>query len=126
MINYHANIKEGNRFSRRIPVTTKFSSADLETVLSKAKAAGKTLSAYLRDSALSSTVQTSAKIPPINSEQWRELSKVAANLNQLAHRCNTGHEHPDSRQARATLDALLKILAQIRAALLGGSDGGEL
>lgn len=124
MIKNHANTKTRNRHSRRIPITSKFSPADLEAVQPKATAAGKTLSTYLRDSALSSTVQTSIKIPAINAEQWRELSKVTANLNQLAHRCHIGQEHPGSRQAQATLDALTQTLAEVRTALLGGSDGG--
>lgn len=120
----HTNINGGNRFSRCIPITSKFSPADLEAVQPKATAAGKTLSTYLRDSALSSTVQPTATIPAINAEQWRELSKATANLNQLAHRCHIGQEHPGSRQAQATLDALTKTLAQIRAALLGECQGG--
>lgn len=124
MIKNHANTAKGNRFSRRIPITSKFSPADLEAVQPKATAAGKTLNTYLRDSALGSTVQTSAKIPAINAEQWRELSKATANLNQLAHRCHVGQEHPGSRQAQTTLDTLTQTLAQVRAALLGDIDGG--
>lgn len=120
----HTNINGGNRFSRRIPITSKFSPADLEAVQPKAKAAGKTLSTYLRDSALDSTVQPRATIPAINAEQWRELSKATANLNQLVHRCHIGQEHPASRQAQVTLDALIQTLAQIRAALLGERQGG--
>lgn len=118
------NTKPANRFSRRIAITSKFSPADLEAVAPKATAAGKTLSTYLRDSALSSKVQSHTPIPAICQEQWRELSKVTSNLNQLAHRCNVGQEHPASPQAQATLDALTQILAQVRAALLGDNEGG--
>jgi hypothetical protein len=113
-----------NFYSRRIPVTSKLSPADLEVVQPKATAAGKTLSTYLRDSALGSTVQASAVIPAVNQEQWRELSKAAANLNQLTHRCHTGEDYPASARAQATLDELSQVLSQIRSTLIGGKAGG--
>ena len=105
-------------------MTSKLSPADLEAVQPKATAAGKTLSTYLRDAALGSTVQASSVIPSICQDQWRELSKAASNLNQLAHRCHTGGDHPGSARAQATLDELSQLLSQVRSALLGGEAGG--
>lgn len=53
-------------------------------------------------------------VPELNQSAWIELSRVASNLNQLAHHMNTGGtaSAPDLQQALArTLDELAKVRA---------------
>lgn len=57
------------------------------------------------------TSEVPVEVPILNREAWRELSKSAANLNQISHRLNSG-ELPEIEVIRAELDAF-------RARLLG-------
>lgn len=56
-------------------------------VAQKAKLAGLPVSAFVRHAALGLTVQT---IPSANVAHWRELARLAGNLNQIAHAINCG------------------------------------
>jgi hypothetical protein len=73
---------------------------------------------YLRAAALHQLPPT---IPPLNADAWVELSRSAANLNQLARRANAG-DLVDMRELAA-------CLAAFRAALIGADrsdrSGGE-
>ncbi len=75
---------------------------------------------WLREAALSRRLP-SPPVPPINREQYAELARLAANLNQLAHAANSG-------QPVAVSDVLLQRLAgevgRLRLALIGAG-GGE-
>lgn len=61
---------------------------------------------YLRAAALGKLPPT---IPPLNQTAWIELSRSAANLNQIAHRLNTGETVPLD-DVRAALDAFRRDL----------------
>lgn len=86
----------------------------------KAEQMGMTPAQWLREAALSRRLP-SPPVPPINREQYAELARLAANLNQLAHGANIG-------QNVAVNDALLQRVAgevsRLRLALLGVG-GGE-
>lgn len=111
--------------SRTIPVTCKLSPADLMVLEPKAKSVGKTMSSFLREAGLGSTVQAVTVLPTINRDQWRELSRSAANLNQLAHHCHLGTDDPRTEKALALLDTMQTQLADIRSALLGKTKGAN-
>lgn len=112
--------------SRTIPVTCKLSPADLAVLEPKASKAGKTMSSFLREAGLSSTVQPVTVLPTVNRDQWRELSKVAANLNQLAHHCNLGMDDPRTDKALALMETMQGQLAEVRSSLLGHKKGPAL
>ncbi len=111
--------------ARNIPITCKLSAADLAVISRKATAAGKTHSTFLRDAALASHVQVSPAIPAINRDQWRELSKVASNLNQLTHLCHIDGIGSRAVGVLALLERLRPQLADIRADLLRQEKGGR-
>jgi Bacterial mobilisation protein (MobC). len=64
--------------------------------------------AYLRDVW---TRTAPRPIPAINVEAWQELSRVASNLNQIAHFLNSG--------GRLDIDGLQSDLNELRSALIG-------
>ena len=81
---------------------------------------GMTPAQWLREAALSRCLP-SPPVPAANRQQYAELARLSANLNQLAHGANIG-------QNVAVNDALLQRLAgevsRLRLALLGVG-GGE-
>ncbi len=86
----------------------------------KAEQMGMTPAQWLREAALSRRLP-SPPVPAANRQQYAELARLSANLNQLAHGANIG-------QNVAVNDALLQRLAgevsRLRLALLGVG-GGE-
>lgn len=58
-------------------------------------------------------------IPAVNREAWRELSRTASNLNQLAHSSNAG-EAVDGVELSEALASLRIQLDQLRLTLIGG------
>ena len=96
-------------------VNARLSSAELATLTAKAEQMGMTPAQWLREAALSRRLP-SPPVPAINREQYAELARLSANLNQLAHGANIG-------QNVAVNDALLQRLAgevsRLRLALLG-------
>ena len=66
--------------------------------------------------------QVPPTIPTLNREAWLELSRAAANLNQLARHLNEGNEGAQHETGRITSE-----LREFRAALLGirFDDGDE-
>ena len=73
---------------------------------------------WLREAALTRRLP-SPPVPAINREQYAELARLAANLNQLSRKANEG-------QAVTLSDALLKLMIEetkrLRLALLGIGD----
>ena len=73
---------------------------------------------WLREAALTRRLP-SPPVPAINREQYAELARLAANLNQLSKKANEG-------QAVTISDALLKLTIEetkrLRLALLGIGD----
>lgn len=71
-------------------------------------------SAYMREATLNSVPKV---IPEINREQWVELSRIGANLNQIAHEFNIGRY--DIGLADIISESL-GVLKDVRASLIGG------
>lgn len=118
-------------YSRTLPLTCKVSSNDLDKIQAKVKETGKSLSQFLRDSALCAKVVPAQAIPGINEDQWQELSRVASNLNQLTFLCHTQEQTPLSKEVISSLAETGNILHEVRQALLGkpiqvkGGDNGS-
>lgn len=105
---------------RASTIGVRVSAEEYAALRAKAEQMGMTPAQWLREAALSRRLP-SPPVPPINREQYAELARLAANLNQLAHGANIG-------QNVAVNDALLQRLAgevsRLRLALLGVG-GGE-
>lgn len=101
-------------------IGVRVSAEEYAALRAKAEQMGMTPAQWLREAALSRRLP-SPPVPPINREQYAELARLAANLNQLAHGANIG-------QNVAVNDALLQRVAgevsRLRLALLGVG-GGE-
>ncbi len=93
-----------------------------EVVVLKEKAAkmGLKPGQWLREAALSRRLPPSP-VPTINREQYAELARLAANLNQLTAAINRGHTLVDS-SITVLLDALMLEVSWLRLALLGITD----
>ena len=101
-------------------IGVRVSPAEYEALKTKAAQMGMTPAQWLREAALSRRLP-SPPVPAANRQQYAELARLSANLNQLAHGANIG-------QNVAVNDALLLRLAgevsRLRLALLGVG-GGE-
>lgn len=100
---------------RATTIGVRVSPAELETLQAKAAQMSMTPAHWLREAALSRRLP-SPPVPPINREQYAELARLSANLNQLTKLANSG-------QSVAVADALLQRLVgevgRLRLALLG-------
>jgi len=76
---------------------------------------------YLRSAALHALPPT---VPEVNRAAWVELARTAANLNQIAHRMNAGHEVAFD-EVRATVQALRDDLIGVRFDVQEDEDEGE-
>jgi len=86
------------------------------TIAEKAKQAGLPVATFVRHAALGLTVQAT---PSVNVDHWRQLARLAGNLNQVSHAINSG---------RATgIDAALlsRIGEQVRLLRLDLTGGAE-
>lgn len=96
-------------------VNARLSAAELAALTAKAEQMGMTPAQWLRESALSRRLP-SPPVPAINREQYAELARLSANLNQLARLAHSG-------EPVTVADALLQRLAdevgRLRLALLG-------
>ena len=88
--------------------------------------AGEThLSEYMRAATFKRAARIPPKIPELNREAWSDLSRVASNLNQLAHRANSG-EVVASDELQSAIQNCRKLLADVRTLLLKGeSEDGD-
>ena len=96
-------------------VNARLSAAELATLTAKAEQMGMTPAQWLREAALSRRLPA-PPVPPINREQYAELARLSANLNQLAKLANSG-------QPVTVADGLLERLTgeakRLRLALIG-------
>ncbi len=74
---------------RAVTIGVRVAPAELEALTAKAEQMGMTPAHWLREAALSRRLP-SPPVPPINREQYAELARLSANLNQLAHAANIG------------------------------------
>src|SRR5260364_277936 len=70
---------------------------------------------WLREAALSRRLP-SPPVPPVNRERYAELARLAANLNQIAHRANAGYA---VTVADVFLRQLMEEVSRLRLALIG-------
>ena len=105
---------------RTSTIGVRVSADEYAALRAKAEQMGMTPAQWLREAALSRRLP-SPPVPAANRQQYAELARLSANLNQLAHGANIG-------QNVAVNDALLQRLAgevsRLRLALLGVG-GGE-
>src|SRR5260364_310579 len=70
---------------------------------------------WLRDAAVSRRLPA-PPVPPVNRERYAELARLAANLNQIAHRANEGYA---VTVADVFLRQLMEEVSRLRLALIG-------
>lgn len=100
-------------------IGVRVSTAEYAALRAKAEQMALTPAQWLREAALSRRL-LSPPVPPINREQYAELARLSANLNQLTRLANSG-------QPVTVADALLKRLAEevgrLRLSLIGAERG---
>jgi hypothetical protein len=101
---------------RRRPFSgIRLSDRELNSVRDRAAEAGLSISSFIRQAALSSTVRAA---PAVSIRQWSELAPLASNLNQIAHRLNADGQDRLTLSDRETIVALDDLLREIRLRLL--------
>jgi hypothetical protein len=100
---------------RDVTIGVRVAPAEFAALTAKAEQMSMTPAQWLREAALSRRLP-SPPVPPINREQYAELARLSANLNQLTKLANIG-------QPVTVADALLQRLTgevgRLRLALLG-------
>lgn len=100
---------------RGTTIGVRVSPAENALLQAKAEHMSMTAAQWLREAALSRRLP-SPPAPEINREQYAELARLSANLNQLAHAANSGQPVIVSD---AILQALTAEVKRLRLALLG-------
>lgn len=101
---------------RRRPFSgLRLSPRELNSIRDRAKEADLSVSEFIRQSALSSSVRAA---PSISIRQWSDLAPLSSNLNQIARRLNAGEQDRLTSSDRETIAALDDLLRQIRLRLL--------
>lgn len=102
-------------------IGVRVSAHEYASLKARAEQMGLTPAQWLREAALSRRLP-SPPVPPINREQYAELARLSANLNQLAKAANEG-------RAVTVNDALLQRLSaetgKLRLALIGVDDDSK-
>lgn len=100
-------------------VSLRLTPGELASLQADASIEGALVADLVRARALGKTAQVRQTIPTLNREAWSELSRTAANLNQLAAYLNGAlASGPD---AETTLSELASAVAEVRRALIGAS-----
>lgn len=101
---------------RRQPFSgLRLSIRERNSIQDRAAEAGLSVSSFIRQSSLSSTVRAA---PVVSIRQWSELAPLASNLNQIAHHLNAGQQDGLTLSDRQTISALEDLLREIRLRLL--------
>lgn len=100
-------------------IGVRVSAEEYSRLRSKSDAMSMTPAQWLREAALTRRLP-SPPVPPINREQYAELARLSANLNQLAKAANEGRVIPMDEEL---LHNVSKEVSRLRLALLGA--GGE-
>jgi hypothetical protein len=95
--------------NRTHTISTRLNDVELAELDQKCAQCNMQRGEFLRTAALHKLPE---QIPQINREQWIELSRTAANLNQLAHHLNATEIAPAISEVRA-------VLSEFRDSLLG-------
>lgn len=104
--------------SRRHPVTCRLT--DDELARADERRGALTRGEWLRRAALARLPRA---IPAVNRDAWTELARLAANLNQVAHRLNVDSAAPGPTSA--DLAELRAAVQAVRLSLLGGVPDAE-
>lgn len=102
---------------RCIRIQPSFTVAEMDEVEQRAEALGVDVAEWLRIAALGATVKS---VPSVNRVAYAELSRLAANLNQLAARANSTGVM-DEAEVISTAKATHAAVQSLRAELLGGA-----
>lgn len=100
---------------RATTIGVRVSPSEYETIKAKAEQMGMTPAQWLRDAAIKRRLP-SPPVPAINREQYAELARLAANLNQLTRLANEGRS---VTVADALLQRVANEVGQLRLALIG-------
>jgi hypothetical protein len=106
---------------RRATIGVRVSVSEYATLKSKAAQMHMTPAQWLREAALTRRLP-SPPVAAINREQYAELARLAANLNQLAHLANEGKP---VTVASALLERAAAETRRLRLALLGIGGGTD-
>ncbi len=98
-------------------VSSRLSAAELAMLDERRAAFRMRRGEYLRAAALQRDLPPT--IPAINREQWAELARLAANLNQIARALNMGDRPHDCAGLHDQIAECLRVLAMVRGALIG-------
>lgn len=102
--------------TRTVRVGTRFTPQQGNLLRGRARTLGIPLSELLRQTALARAVTPRTPPNPIAADQWVELGRLAANLNQLQRAINRGQA--DGVPAELVED-LRRLLHDVRQALVG-------
>lgn len=106
---------------RAATIGVRVSAEEYAALRAKAEEMGMAPAQWLRSAALSRRLP-SPPVPPINREQYAELARLSANLNQLAHAANS-----NSGERVLVDDGLLQAVGRevrrLRLALIGAGGG---
>ena len=112
---------QANTFAKQVTVSTRVTISDSLQLARRAKEAGLSKSAFVRQAALTGTIQPQAEIHQINEQHWQALAGMGANLNQLAAHLNAGGYSADGQPG--LLEECRRLLADVRASLIGAEGG---
>ena len=105
---------------RTATIGVRVSAAEYAALRIKAEAMAMTPAQWLREAALTRRLPT-PPVSAINREQYAELARLAANLNQLTRLANEGDR---VTVATALLAKLKTELSRLRLELIGASESG--
>ena len=105
---------------RTATIGVRVSAAEYAALRIKAEAMAMTPAQWLREAALTRRLPT-PPVSAINREQYAELARLAANLNQLTRLANEGDR---VTVATALLAKLQTELSRLRLQLIGASESG--
>jgi hypothetical protein len=106
---------------RTATIGVRVSVAEYATLRAKAAHMHMTPAQWLREAALTRSLP-SPPVAAINREQYAELARLAANLNQLAHLANEGGRVSVDN---GLLTRIVRETRRLRLALLGISENGD-
>lgn len=105
--------------TRTVRIGTRFTPREDSLLRERARALGIPVSELLRQTALGRAVTARLQPDPIAADQWVELGRLAANLNQLQRAINRGQAEG---VPAALVEDLRRMLHEVRQALVGKAE----